>query len=316
MIQQHLLQQQRLNNNHDRLLERYHRILTPGVSQFRAFGTSALPGRNYEQYLSTIHGTDGRRNSLVAHSRASIGSSSETYRLMGEGASKTLPNNITSVIQHSRQQSIPLVHAEKFEPVHVYDHPRFGPTPAYLRPIYDKKPHLEDINDHHSDVNEDSDGETENFDVRSHTSGDISLKTDQKEEVKPTLTTIENHGNDQDDNNKLPMGYISYRKWKAKHESLIPVNPLLYSIYTGRPNGSIDRYGQSLYASPPRRPRFSHDNDDDHGLLTPLSSEIGSVTSELPQETSLTSLRRYNRLQPQLLPKTVISRPMQPTFAG
>jgi hypothetical protein len=295
MIQQHFLQQQRLNYNHDRLLERYHRLISPKITEFRTFGTSVLPGRNYDQYLGTLHGG----NTVVTQSRASIGSSSETYRLMGGGGggtSEILPRNVKSVMQHSRSQSVPLVHAEKFEPVQFYEHPRFGPTPSYLRPIINEKQHVEDTNDNDSDESEE---ETE-----------VSSKIEHREETKSPSTDVKNDNHEESD--RAPRGYISYQKWKTKYENLIPVNPLLFSIYTKRPNGSINKYGQSLYASPPRHRRSSLDED----IFTPTSSEIESISSEIPHETSLSSHRRYNRLQQQSRSKPIIPRSLEPIHTG
>jgi hypothetical protein len=283
MIRQHFLQQQRLNNNHDRLLERYNRLTTPQVSQFQTFGTSSLPGRNYDQHLSTIGGNSRRRDSLVAQSRANIGPSSETYRWLGDVAPETLPRNIASVMQHSRQQPIPLVHAEKFEPVKVYEHPIFGPVPAYIRPVYNERPQQQEIDD---------DDDDEDAEVRSHT----SLKLDHKvERTNTPSTTVKD---DVEESNHVPKGYISYKNWKAKYENLIPVNPLLFNIYTQRSNGSINSYGQSLYTSPNHLRQPSREEN----VFTPTSSDAASVSSEIPRQTSTSSFQRYNRLQPQSLP--------------
>ncbi|CAF3553940.1 unnamed protein product [Rotaria socialis] len=311
MIGQHLLQQQRLHYNHDRLLERYQRLLSPQISEFRPFGSSSLPGRNYERHLNSVNGNQNQRDSLVALSRAGIGSSSETYRFIGERSSEILPKNVSSVMKHTREQSLPFVHAEKFEPVQVYEHPIFGLTPAYIRPLDSKRSNLEDINDEDSSDEDESDNE-----VRSHATGDTSLKLDQHDETKNSSTTVKDNDNDDEDLSKfIPKGYISYRQWKEKYENLIPVNPLLYSIYTRRTNGSINSYGQSLYASLNHtRPHRPSNRDED--VSTPTLSDIGSVSSELPHETSLSSSRQYQRLQPKLLPVTVKPRPLEPMRTG
>lgn len=299
MIQQHLLQQQRLNNNHERLLERYSRVPNPKMSEFRPFGTSALPGRNYDQYLFNLNGNNGYRNSLVEQSRASIGSSSETYRLMGNEQKEVLPNTVSTTMQYSGQQSKPLVHAEKFEPVHVYEHPTFGPTPAYIRPIFNEKSRSDEIEDDLNEKYQDSDDEPENFDSRSHTSVNSTVKTNKDAEEKA----------------KPPLGYISYRDWKKKYEHLIPVNPLLFNIYTKRPNGSLQKYGQTFYVSPPRHhqsPDFNDDDDDDE-LLTRTTSEVDTYPSDVLQESSVSSKQKYNRLQSQLpTTTTTFSRPLGP----
>ena len=299
MIQQHFLQQQRLSHNHERLLERYHRLLPPKMTEFRTFGTSALPGRNYDQYLGKLHGG----KSVIAQSRAGIGSSSETYRYMGDRTSEMLPRNVKSIMQHSRSQSAPLVHAEKFEPVQVYEHPRFGPTPSYIRPIINEREHEDDPDDHYSDSNDDDDEEEEE-------KAEVSSKAEQKDETKYESTETKNH--DYEEPDLAPRGYISYKKWKTKYENLIPVNPLLFNIYTRRPNGSINKYGQSLYASPPRHRRASLDED----TFTPTSSEIESITSETPRDTSLSSKQRYNRLQQQTRLQPITPRRLEPIRTG
>ncbi|CAF1308260.1 unnamed protein product [Rotaria magnacalcarata] len=311
MIGQHFLQQQRLHYNHDRLLERYQRLLSPQISEFRPFGCSSLPGRNYERYLNSANGTQNQRDSLVALSRAGIGSSSETYRFIGQRSSETLPRNVSSVMKHTREQSIPFVHAEKFEPVQVYEHPVFGLTPAYIRPLDSKRSNLEDINDEDSSDDDETDNE-----VRSHVTSGTSLKPDHHEETKKSSTTVKDNDNDDEDLSKyIPKGYISYKQWKEKYENLIPVNPLLYSIYTRRTNGSINSYGQSLYASLNHtRPHRPSNRDED--VLTPTLSDIDSVSSELPHETSSSSSQQYQRLQQQLLPVTVRTRPLEPIRTG
>jgi hypothetical protein len=140
LVRRHFLQQQRLNYNHERLLERYGRLHTPVVSEFRSYGTSALPGRNYDEYLQGMRGDDNfNQNSVAAQSRAGIGSSNETYRWMGNEYYEPLPRDVNSTMQHSRNDPMPFVNAEKFEPVKIYNHPIFGLIPAYIRPVFKKK---------------------------------------------------------------------------------------------------------------------------------------------------------------------------------
>ncbi|CAF2516126.1 unnamed protein product [Rotaria sp. Silwood2] len=312
MIRQHFLQQQRLNYNHDRLLERYQHLLSPQVSEFRAFGASSLPGRNYEEYLRTMNCNPYRKDSLVALSRAGIGSSSETYRWLGNGASEILPRNISSVMKHTRQQPIPIVHTEKFEPVQVYEHPVFGPTPAYIRPIYNETQlqRLREFNDNNSDKDS-TDDEYDN-EVRSHTSGNIHLRNDHSEERKTSSISDNDNDGEFDD---PPLGYISYKQWKTKYENLIPVNPLLFNIYTHRPNGSINSYGQSLYTSLNHIKPHGLSGRDER-VTTPTLSDIDSVLSEIPRETSSLSSQQYHRLQPHSLPTTIKTRPLEPIRAG
>ncbi|CAF1057701.1 unnamed protein product [Rotaria sordida] len=304
MIRQHFLQQQRLNHNHDRLLERYQRLISPQISEFRAFGTSSLPGRNYEQYLRDINCNPYRRDSLVALSRAGIGSSSETYRWLGNEASEILPRNVSSIMKHARQQPMSIVHAEKFEPVQIYEHPVFGPTPAYLRPIYN-----ETQRQRLREIDNDSSSSENDYEVRSHIS-------DHEEERKTSSTTVKDVDDVYDDGpDYVPKGYISYKKWKAKYEHLIPVNPLLFNIYIQRPNGSINSFGRSLYTSlnhiKPHRPS-SRDED----VSSPSLSDTDSVSSEVPYENTSISSRQYNRLQPSLFRGTIKPQPLKPIRAG
>jgi hypothetical protein len=292
MVRQHFLQQQRLNYNHERLLERYSRLSTPRISQFQTFGSSSLPGRNYDEYLTDMRG--GRRdgNSLAALSRAGIGTSDETYRWMGDESADPLPRDISSIMQHSRNEPMPFVLAEKFEPVKVYNHPLYGPTPAYIRPIYTK------TNNSHKDTDENE--------IKSDNS-------DHEEETKiPPKSII-------DDGYTLPnhanLGYISYKNWKTKNDQLIPVNPLLFNIYTQRSNGSIQSYGQSLYvpsAHHNRDKRPSHYED----ISTLVPSDAGSVLADAPLDNPSSSSHRYNKLHSESASTTVSHQPLQPASTG
>lgn len=313
MISQHFLQQQRLNYNHDRLLERYQRLLSPHISEFRPFGTSSLPGRNYDQYLYSNNGNRNTKDSLVALSRAGVGSRNHTYQFAGDRAIEILPRNASSFMKHSREQSIPLVHAEKFEPVQVYEHPMFGPTPAYIRPIYNNRLHIEEIdNDDRDENHSDNDEDDE---IQSHVSGGTFSKADHNAEKETSSDTVKNNDDNDDVSERLPKGYISYKQWKKKYENLIPVNPLLFNIYTHRPNGSINSYGQSLYSSLNHAKTHKPSNRDED-VFTPTLSDIGSVTSETPHENSTASSRKYHRLQPQLLPATIRPRTLETIHSG
>ncbi|CAF1303917.1 unnamed protein product [Adineta ricciae] len=303
MIRQHYLQQQRLNNNHDRLLQRFQGILTPHITEFRAFGRSVLPGRNYERHISSMNGNNRRRESLVAQSRASIGSSSETYRLMGEGINENLPRDIKSIMQHTREQPSPLVLAEKkFEPVAFYEHPVFGRTPSYVRPVSsrDEREKGTHVDDDESDTDDDT---------PLSTSRAITPKIDQSNGRRSTTPAASDDNDDDDDEHfdHIPLGYISYKKWKSKYANIIPVNPLLYNIYTHRSNGSLDSYGHSLYT--PRNQTRALTRDEDSS--TPTISDIGSTTSDTPYEPSTSTNRQYQRLQSQLFPRTTPVRPRE-----
>ncbi|CAF1134556.1 unnamed protein product [Adineta ricciae] len=135
MMRRHFLQQQRLNYNHERLLEKYSRLQGPRVSSFRTFGSSALPGRNYDHYLDGMRSNNRHDTSLIGQSRARIGTSDDTYRWMGEESFEPLPRSAQSHMQHSRNELMPFVQAERFEPIKMYHHPVFGPTPGYIRPV-------------------------------------------------------------------------------------------------------------------------------------------------------------------------------------
>jgi hypothetical protein len=286
MFRQQTLQQQRLNYNHERLLERYSRLRTPRISQFPAFGTSSLPGRNYDQYLKNMRGGGGGDTSVAAWSRARIGSPDETYQWRDDNSYEPLPRGISSVMQHSRNDPMPLVRAEKFEPVKMYEHPVFGRIPAYIRPIYKEKKDSK-IN------NKESENEIE------------SDNSDHEEEIKiPIITTINDDDNDNEISADIPLGYLSYKNWKKKHKHLIPVNPLLFKIYTQRLNGSIQSYGQSLYvpSAHHRRDRRLISPDD---MSIPTPSDTDSVLADVPHEVSSSSKHRYHKLHSQPTSKTV-----------
>ncbi|CAF4441431.1 unnamed protein product [Rotaria socialis] len=119
IVRLHLLQQQRLHYNHERLLERYTRVLQPRLSEFRTFGTSSLHGRNYDEHLRTLRNDNYHEDSSIAMSRAGIGSSDEIYRWIGDESYEALPRNIDSAIQYTRNESMPYVNAENFETVEV-----------------------------------------------------------------------------------------------------------------------------------------------------------------------------------------------------
>jgi len=198
-------------------------------------------------------------------------------------------------MQHSRNDPMPLVRAEKFEPVKMYEHPIFGPTPAYIRPVYREKKDLKINNKENKNENE-----SDNFD----------------HEEKIATTT-----NDDDDNNNkeisadIPLGYLSYKNWKTKYKHLIPVNPLLFKIYTQRLNGSIQSYGQSLYVPSVhhRRHRRLSSSED---MSIPTPSDTDSVLAAVPHEVSSSSKHRYYKLNSQPTSTTVSHRISEPFTTG
>ena len=307
MLRQHLLQQQRLEQNHKRLLERYYRLLTPHISEFRTFGTSSLPGRNYEKYLKIMNSSCSLQDSLVAKSRACIGYSDDIYRWMDSSQPETLLQNVNNVMQHIRQQPMALVHAEKFEPVEVYVHPIFGPTPGYIQPVDNERQHLEEMNDNDSE---------EDKEFHSYTSNNTSLKINDKKESKNSSISVTTNNDDEDDeSSSTPIGYISYKKWKKKCENLIPVNPLLLSIYTQRPNGSLNSYGRSLYTSF-NCPKHYNQLNSDNNVFTPALPELELLSSKLPRENSPSSSRRDHGLQSGTLPAPITFRSLDIISAG
>lgn len=285
MIRQHYLQQQRLGENHARLLNRYQRLLAPTASQFRTFGTSSLPGRNYEQMFQSS--SDKKRYegmSLATLSRNGIGTKNETYQWTIENNSESLPNNVNSIVQHNRRHVPPLVQADRFEPVQVYEHPVFGPTPAYLRPICE--------NDQNDDLISQNDVESER--------GDIEETSQPATSPKSTRSEVIDVGNvdDDDDDSNAPRGYISYKKWKNKYENLIPVDPLMYNIYKNRPNGSVHHYGQSVYNSLNRQNPNANRNSPTLSRSSSTSS-LSSSVSDKPKASSA-SKTEYQKFQPKL----------------
>lgn len=251
VVRLHFVQRQRLRYNHERLLERYSRLRAPYVSQYKTYGTSSLPGRNYDQYLQEMGGYGGDNslgaNSVAAWSRAGIGSSDETYRWMDQNSLEPLPRDASSFMQHTRDYPTSIVLAERFEPVKIYNHPVFGPTPAYLRPIYKKT-----------------------------------------KDVKPK----QNIRQQKIDVQKIPPGYVIYKNWKDQYDKLIPVNPVLFNVYTERRNGSIKTYGQSLYA-----PSLSLKNDKQETYYEDTSnlSESDGETKPL-DKYDISSVNQYNKL--------------------
>ncbi|CAF3482808.1 unnamed protein product [Adineta steineri] len=292
MVRRHFLQQQRLNYNHERLLEKYSHLRSARISTFRTFGSSSLPGRNYDDYLYRNRGNDRQETSLAEQSRAAIGSSDETYRWMGnEESFEPLPRGVSSVMQHSRNDTMPFVHAEKFEPVKVYDHPVFGPTPAYIRPLFKNK-----IKHQKKILSDDSDHENET-----------------------KITTNDNNNNNNNNNNNVsdhkPFGYVSYKSWRTKHEHLVPVDPLLFSIYTQRSNGSLQSYGQSLYVLHGRQKR---DRQISHSERLPTipPSVTASIEVDIFDENSTSSKHQYNTLHSQSTSSIISEKPSESVSTG
>ena len=94
-MRQHFLQQQRLNHNHERLLERYQTLTGPRATEFRPYGTSVLPGRNYNGYLDTISGAYRYDDALASMMRNRIfASPSSTKRSRRHLADKIIEQTV------------------------------------------------------------------------------------------------------------------------------------------------------------------------------------------------------------------------------
>lgn len=79
-LRQHMLQQQRLNHNHERLLEQYQTLTYPRATEFRPFGSSVLPGHNYNDYLGMVSGSYGYDDTMASIIRNRVYASPPTTR--------------------------------------------------------------------------------------------------------------------------------------------------------------------------------------------------------------------------------------------
>ncbi|CAF4184198.1 unnamed protein product [Rotaria sp. Silwood2] len=281
MVRQEFLQQQRLAYNHDRLLERYNRLSQPYTSTFHTYGTSSLPGRNYDDYLRMIYGNDHQEYSLADMSRADIGSSDETYRYMGGEYDETLPRDVSAVMQYNRGDLMPYVYAEKSEPVKMYDHPIFRSALAYIRSLYNKTKYLKKNNN-------ENEVKLNNIDHKEET------------EKQPTITI----DNDDEIFDHATLGDILNKRWKTTYGQLIPINSHLFNIYTQRLNGSIESYGQSLYLP---SAHHSHDTRLNHygEIFIASLSDTDLAVVRMSNKTSSLSNSGYNTLYSQTVPTTV-----------
>ena len=220
MIRLQLLQQQRLNYNHERLLERYGRLRAPRVSEYRSFGISSLPGRNYDRYLEGMRdGEDYNRleNSLIAQSRARIGASDGTYRLMGDEDYQSLPRDVNSAFQNRRNDPRPFVRAEKVESRRISDYLPFERISGSIRSIFTQTTRVPQTQ---------------------------SRSPDHREERK--IFTLNNQTDDNQLIDRVSSEYPSNPPEKTSSHFFIDSH--LFNIYNQRLNGDIQSYGQSLYA--------------------------------------------------------------------
>lgn len=293
MVRQHFVQQQRLNYNHERLLERYSHLTAPRISEYRVFGSSSLPGRNYDDYLRRMRSDDRHGDSLAAWSREAIGSSDETYRWMGDDSNEPLPRGVSSIMQHTRNDPMPSVRAENFEPIEIYNHPVFGPTPAYIRPLfkkitYSKKNH--DGSDNEIDL------------IYSDREGGGGDDDDEKIPISTTPIHDDNKISDH-----IPLGYRSGKNLKTKRNRVVPVNPLLFDMYNQRSNGSIQAYGQSLYV-----PTGHHNRDKQSSHYEAISNlpptNTNLILSHAAFASSTSKKQQYDKLHSQPTTTTVTHR--------
>lgn len=81
--QQHMIQQASLGYNHDRLLERFHRLTIPQTATYIPLSSNSLPGRNYDSYLASIDQSYSPDMSLALISRNRLGSSNMDLDALG-----------------------------------------------------------------------------------------------------------------------------------------------------------------------------------------------------------------------------------------
>ena len=260
MARLQLLQQQRLNYNHERLLERYSRLRAPRISEYRSFGTSALPGRNYDEYLQRMRGDgddyDELDNSLAAQSRARIGTSDETYRWMGENSNEPLSTGVTSVFQSNRNNPMPSVRAEKSSSKRIGNSLTFGRMSTYIRSLLLRTP---------------------------------SHLLDHQEERD--ICALNNEIDDHQFVDRVSSEYPSYpsRKTTLPHR----IDPILFNIYNQRLNGDIQGYGQSLYT-----PSNANENVISSSFLSVAKSIIPNTNSR--KSSSCLFEHRSNEMYSQL----------------
>ena len=126
VLGQHIVRQQRLNYNHDRLLERYNLLDEPRVATFQTFGTSSLPGRDYDQYLYDIAGDYQFDNSVAAMSRSRVQSSKGDRGRSREKPNHSLPQTVSLLRRYTR---------DKPESSQVYRSSMIESTLDYIRSL-------------------------------------------------------------------------------------------------------------------------------------------------------------------------------------
>lgn len=257
MVRQHALQQQRLAYNHERLLERYSRLAPPRISEFRPFGSSSLPGRNYDDYLLMMQGDRRSDNSTVAWSRAHIRSPGETYRWVSTDLAEPLPRNINSMRQYNRNESMSYVDAEKIELVNQHNDTIFKSISAYIRSLHGKIKYPKNNNDEIG-------------------IGHSSKNSKFKQETKDQETTTIDNDNEILEHSSFEI--MTSEVWKKQYQDLVPSHHLLFNMYIGRLNGSIESYGQSLYI-PSINHNFGITSDFCENLFTAPLLDTGATVN-------------------------------------
>ena len=146
LVRQQMIQQQQLDYNHERLLERFHRLTIPKTSMFYPFGSSSLPGRNYNDYLSDIGGDLYYDNSLAWLSRNRVDSSIRDF-----DDDELLPIRSTFekfdiTNKNDPNDSISRVHVENQLSFMHEDHSTRGLMPIYQSRMFGKKQSMYNIN--------------------------------------------------------------------------------------------------------------------------------------------------------------------------
>ncbi|CAF1425516.1 unnamed protein product, partial [Didymodactylos carnosus] len=217
MIRRHFLQQQRLNYNHERILEQYQQVRAPLPSEFRMYGSSTLPGRDYDRWLQDA-GRSSRNSSRISSEGARyLGAPGQpawlNYPANGGqiGSDYSRPGeytrNISSVMQNRAQYPESV---SSYQPIDFQNHPVFGPTPAHIKPLFGQK----------------------------------KLSADDNDQKDAQVS----------DRNNPPPGarnnLISYPAWKEKYQDVIPVNSFLYNVRAQRPNNTNTLFDESRLPAP------------------------------------------------------------------
>lgn len=229
VMRQHFLQQQRLYQNHERLLERYVGGLSPYASELHGFGTSVLPGRDYDQHMRSLYGNN-HQDSTVFMSRTGVGASDDAYRwYANQYSGQPLPTSVQSTMQYNRDGSQPYVNAEKPESNRKHDQQLVRSSFNYMRSLFNRTADSE--RRHHIDEQD----AKQNY-------------VDHRENINMTSRTIRESNNEILFDKDLREALNNNERNDNEH--FIPTNSHLFNMYMQRTDGSIEGYGLPLYASP------------------------------------------------------------------